>query len=74
MLLNLDFLLGLGLGMGLRMGGVALDGVVQLVRDSPHRPRGHMFNFWSGHIAWFRVRSPVGACTRRQQINVSLSH
>ena len=32
-----------------------LASVAQLIRVSSHAPKGHRFNFWSGHILELRV-------------------
>ena len=47
--------------------------VAQLVGASSCTPKGCGFKSWSGHIARLRVQSPVGACTRGNQLTF-LSH
>ena len=44
---------------------MALAGVAQLVRVSSHKPKGHRFDSWSGHLPRLQVQSLVWARTRR---------
>ena len=36
--------------------------------------KGRGFSSWSGHITRLQVQSPVGTRTRRQPVDISLSH
>ena len=41
---------------------------------SSHKPKGHQFNSWSGHLPGLWARSPIGAHARgRQSMCLSLS-
>ena len=47
---------------------LALARVAQAVGASSRKPNGGGFDFRSGHIPRLRVQSPVGECTRRNQL------
>ena len=51
---------------------MALDSVAQLVGTSSCRPKRHRFDSWSGHTPRLWFHTLLGACARRQPINLSL--